>query len=61
MAWMTSALLLHACFITMLFIISFTFEQRRMSGELMLKCLVWETVLEEIQFSLVHLENMEQE
>lgn len=34
MAWMISALLLHACLIPILFTITFAFEQRIISGKL---------------------------
>jgi len=59
MAWMTSALLLHACMIPLLFTITFVFKQNRTGSRLFLKCLVLDKVLAEMLFDLVHLQSLE--
>lgn len=41
-AWMIIALLLHACLISMLFAVTFVFEQGTINGGLLLKCFIWD-------------------
>lgn len=43
MAWIIIALLLCACVFIMLLTVTIVFEQRRISGELLLNCLVWDS------------------